>query len=145
MLHGDLRNQVDMYDAARMFHPAMMRLLDWDADTVRQKSQHVPFLRCNPPVVTNLCKELKKYKTLIIEKQIDRDGDVEEWWCAAEFQVPNWFFGATNMMLHQPSSASVERMFSMLKAIMGDNQQSALQDYQCAVLMCRYNQLMRRT
>jgi len=48
-------------------------------------------------------------------------------------------------MLLQPSSAAAERVFSMLKSLMDDQQAgNALQDYQQAALMIHYNQLMRR-
>ena len=144
MLSGPLCGQVDMYNAARMFHLTIMFQQGWNADTIQQNSQHIPFLRTSPLVIAGMCAELPKYKKLITEQELARDGDVEKWWCKVELKVPNWFFGATNMMLHQPSSASVEHVFSMLKAIMTDNQQHALEDYQRTAIMCRYNQLMRR-
>jgi hypothetical protein len=47
-------------------------------------------------------------------------------------------------MILQPSSAAAERVFSMLKAIMGDQQQArSLEDYQEAAIMTRYNELQR--
>lgn len=47
-------------------------------------------------------------------------------------------------MILQPSSAACERVFSMLKAIMGEQQQArAKEDYQETAIMMRYNQLQR--
>jgi hypothetical protein len=48
------------------------------------------------------------------------------------------------VMICQPSSAAAERVFSMLKALIGDQQQArALQGTQEANLMVRYNALKR--
>ena len=42
-------------------------------------------------------------------------------------------------LLIQPSSAAAERVFSLLKASFGDQQDSCLQDYVQASLMMQYN------
>ena len=48
-------------------------------------------------------------------------------------------------MLHQASSAAAERIFSMLKASMGDQQYGcALEYYQETALMTRYTHLQRQ-
>ena len=68
--------------------------------------------------------------------------DVEAWWASkdGDVTIKTWYETATKVMLLQPSSAAAERVFSMLKALMGDQQASkALQDYQQAALMIHYN------
>jgi hypothetical protein len=58
--------------------------------------------------------------------------------------MDKWYAGATMVMICAPSSAAAERIFSMLKALIGDQQQAnALQDYQEAAIMARYNGLQR--
>ena len=41
----------------------------------------------------------------------------------------NWAIAASKVLLVQPSSAASERVFSLLKASFGEQQDSALQDY----------------
>jgi hypothetical protein len=65
---------------------------------------------------------------------LQADCDFQEWWAGREHtaNMISWFNGAImiKVMLLQPSSAACERVFSMLKAIMGDQQQAnAKQDY----------------
>ena len=43
----------------------------------------------------------------------------------------------------QPTSATVERVFSMMSWMFGEQQQAALEDYKETALMLRYNQLQR--
>lgn len=66
------------------------------------------------------------------------------WLKAGVAGVGRWRTGATMVMICQPSSAAAERVFSMLKALIGDQQQArALQGTQEANLMVRYNALKR--
>ena len=55
-----------------------------------------------------------------------------------------WYDCATRVIICQPSSAAAECVFSMLKALFGDQQMAnARQDYQEAAIMTRYNKLQR--
>ena len=47
--------------------------------------------------------------------------------CVRE-KLPHWHAAATKLFLHMPSSASVERVFSVLKNIIGDQQSNGLKD-----------------
>jgi hypothetical protein len=78
---------------------------------------------------------------------LDGDGNVpyEKWWVAAGAAGhAAWFEGATKVMILQPSSAAAERVFSMLKALIGELQMAnTLTDYQQTSIMLHYNQLQR--
>jgi hypothetical protein len=55
-----------------------------------------------------------------------------------------WFEAAQKVKRLQPSSAAAERVFSMLKALIGEQRMaSALEDYQQTSIMLHYNQLQR--
>ena len=54
-----------------------------------------------------------------------------------------WHMAATKMFIHMPSSCSVERVFSILKNIIGDQQGRALQDYVEGSMLVNFNQRQR--
>jgi hypothetical protein len=63
---------------------------------------------------------------------------VEDFWSRHKL-LPAWTEFAHSVFLLQPTSACVERAFSVLKYIMGDQQVASLQDKIEASLMLRYN------
>ena len=62
-----------------------------------------------------------------------------DWWCGHEEQLPRWAFAVKQVLLVQPSSATVERVFSTLKASFNEQQNCALVDYLQASVMSLYN------
>ena len=72
-----------------------------------------------------------------------KDCDIEALWHEPRFQrVAFWHRAALAIMLAQPSSAPIERVFSaLLKTVhvVGDNQGRGLSDYQSESMMIYYN------
>ena len=66
-----------------------------------------------------------------------------DFWCAAALMLPTWWECAQEVAIIAPSSCTVERVFSMLTNMMGDQQESALEDYVAASVMVRYNDVWR--
>ena len=62
-----------------------------------------------------------------------------DWWKTNAAMLPNWSSIARKIMLIQPSSTAVERVFSLLKASFGEQQEASLQDYVEASLMLQFN------
>ena len=62
-----------------------------------------------------------------------------EWWKANASDLPCWSAASGKVLLAQPSSAASERVFSLLKASFGEQQDNSLQDYIEASLMLQYN------
>ena len=62
-----------------------------------------------------------------------------QWWKCQESTLPHWATIAKKILAVQPSSASVERVFSLLNLSFGEQQEQALQDYIEASVMLRYN------
>ena len=52
-----------------------------------------------------------------------------EWWKMHSAELPIWSAAASKVLLVQPSSAVSERVFSLLNASFGDQQECAFQDY----------------
>jgi len=67
-----------------------------------------------------------------------REFDPLDWWKNNSSVLPNWSTIA-KVMLIQPSSAAAKRVFSLLKASFGEQQEACLQDYIEASLMLQFN------
>ena len=62
-----------------------------------------------------------------------------KWWRTNAASFPTWAIAARIVFAMSASSAEAERIFSLLKAMFGADQQSALADYVQAALMLKYN------
>ena len=62
-----------------------------------------------------------------------------EWWCGHEEQLPRWASAVKQVLLVQPSSATAERVFSILKASFNEQQNCALVVCLQASVMSQYN------
>ena len=61
------------------------------------------------------------------------------WWKSNCSELPNWSLGARIVFSLSPNSCACERVFSLLKNMFGEDQDSCLADYLQAALMLRYN------
>ena len=91
-----------------------------------------PFLE--PSDVKKLKDELPTY----LAKCADTDDSIcpLDWWKRNCQGLPSWSAAAETVLLIQPSSASSERVFSLLS---NNRQESALEDYVETSLMLQYN------
>ena len=62
-----------------------------------------------------------------------------DWWMKHEQKLPFWSNACQKVLLCQPSSGAVERVFSILKSSFGTEQTRALEDYIEVSLMLQYN------
>ena len=89
-----------------------------------------------------LVAELPKYKSLAdaeaTKAALDQRNDVG-FWAAMEIVLPEWFDASREVGLVCPSSACMERGFSMLTNLFNDQQEAALEDMVCTRVMIRYN------
>ena len=84
----------------------------------------------------NLIAELSKYIGCCVRENINFTGQlipellqsITAFWDKYKTTLPAWYDFATLCMLLQPSSASVERVFSILKSVFGDFQTMSLHD-----------------
>ena len=62
-----------------------------------------------------------------------------QWWRNHEAQLPSWSDAVKKVLLVQPSTGAAERVFSILNAFFGHQQNHALQDYLECSIMAQYN------
>ena len=94
------------------------------------------------PAIDALITELPAYRAAALA--FPNNGDALAFWRQHRKTLPRWSRLAFNVAVFQPSSACVERVFSMLEALLDDNQASALEDYRTAAIQTRYNNLQRK-
>ena len=97
-----------------------------DATTVEQSLLAVALL-ITPSIVTSLKAELPEY----IARATDASANflALDWWQLNGDALPNWACAAKKILLLQYSSATLERVFSLLKCLFGEQQDNSLQDY----------------
>ena len=82
-------------------------------------------------------EELPSYLALVADT--DANFSPLEWWKSNSNALPNWSAAARKIFLIQPTSATVERVFSLLTNCFNDQQEGALQDYIECTLMLQFN------
>jgi hypothetical protein len=128
-----LRPVVDAFKSAQLFIPTRIHDFKPNASTV-DTLRSFKFLD-NNQIVDDLKSELPIY--LALTKDI-LEVDSLIWWEKNGKKIPFWANACKKILLCQPSSASVERVFSLLKHFT-EQQQSALEDYIECGLMIQYN------
>ena len=58
---------------------------------------------------------------------------------AYPYRLPRWYNVAKDIALMQPSSAFMERVFSILRACMGEMQESSYSNHIAASALLKYN------
>ena len=102
-------------------------------------SQHLtlsvfPFLSSQ---ISTLKEEFPLY--VAASEDIDPSYDPLQFWRQHEQSLPAWSQAARQIILIQPSSAALERVFSLLMNSFAERQNSSLQDYIEASIMMQYN------
>jgi len=86
--------------------------------------------------------ELPQY--FVLADGVAPDVDLLIWWFGVRSELPTWFGKVLPEAVRmQPTSATAERLFSMMEWMHRDDRQSALLDYKETALMLRYNQKQR--
>ena len=132
---GGMNQQVEIFKAARLLSPhqiGQLRPVANDIDVLTS----IAFLD-EAALIYNLKNELPRY--IPRADGIAANADPVEWWKANEADLPFWSAAAKLILLIQPSSASSERVFSILTTSFGHLQDLALQDYIECSLMLQFN------
>lgn len=130
---GELLPCVRAFQAASLFHPVKITDLHPDASIVEDlKAFH--FLQ---GAILDLQRELPQY--LAAAEGVSAEVEVLKWWEKHEDKLPHWSAACQQVLLCQPSSAAVERVFSFLKNSFSDQQSRALEDYVELSLMLQLN------
>ena len=113
-----------IYKAFRLFDPTRIDALGGDANAVETQLKLIPFFDNNE--VAALMAQLATYRAFAIgDPTVGPLMDREDWWHQRQHHagLDRWYNAATMVMICQASSAAAERVFSMLKAAIGDQQQ----------------------
>ena len=137
-LTSSLKVPLAAFKASRLFNPNTVKFLNPDASSVDTLSV-IPFF--NQEEITALKRELPSYLAKIeaIDNDDSSDVDCLKFWKSSESTLPQWAAAVKKILIVQPSSAAVERVFSMLNNAFKDKQQNSLQDYIEVSTMLRYN------
>ena len=73
----------------------------------------------------------------------EQPNDLWNWWWMQQDALPNWFKLAKVAVLHQPSSAAIERFFSLIKGSTSKLQAAEDDDTIEARSMCRANRAIK--
>ena len=125
---------MDAFKSARLFNPGKITDLKPTATSV-DALKAFPFFQ--DELINDLKLELPTY--LAAADGTPREVNPLEWWEHNKVALPKWSCGFSKVVLVQPSSASVERVFSILKRHFAQSQQSALQDYVEVGVMLEFN------
>ena len=112
---------MNAFKSAQLFHPGKINDLKPMATSVDSLNSF-PFF--DNDLLAKLKSELPNY--LASADGVSREVDPLEWWGRNKATLPFWSLGFYKVALCQPSSASVERVFSVLKRHFSDSQQSSL-------------------
>ena len=99
----------------------------------------IPFLHYLPSKLLDsfLKAELATY--LSKAEDVNASVDLLDWWKNAQIDLPTWSSAAMKVLLVQPSSASAERVFSLLNSSFNEQQLNSLEDYVESSIMLQYN------
>ena len=134
-LTGKFKEQLAVFKAARMFSPHQIQFIKPDAALIEAQLGGLSFVTSTD--MSQLSSELPLYSARA--EGVSSTTCPLKWWQSNAEALPNWSRLAKKIVLLQPSSSSVERVFSLLKSTFGDQQDQSLQDYIQASLMLQYN------
>ena len=107
-----------------------------------EELRNFPFAN-DDATIANLAQELPLYLAASDGVTVTCEDDKLTWWANHKDTLPHWSSLVKKLLLIQPSSASAERVFSLLTNAFGSQQESSLQDYLEASVMLRYNNAKR--
>jgi hypothetical protein len=139
-----LFNTVNLFKAARLFDPRFINGLRPVNVSIALHS--LICLTRAPSQVPALMTELSDYCALSEDFELLEPKDTEgmlAFFQAHRSQIPAWAEAAKRIALLQPSSAGVERVFSLLNSLIGDHQESMLEDVIEVSLMAQINSTKR--
>ena len=123
-------------------HPAVIRSNNRARRIEQEEFRNFPFLD-NDNIIANLARELPDYLAAADGVVMANEEEKLAWWAAHSDTLPHWAGVVKKLLVIQPSSASAERVFSLLKNAFNDQQDNALEDYLEASVMIRYNNAKR--
>ena len=133
---------VRAFRSARLFCPVQVQQLHPTVASV-EELRKFSFLD-DDGIIQGLVVELLQYMAIADGTALDTEEEKLLWWSRNEATLPNWSSAVKKVLLVQPSSASAERVFSLMNNFFGNQQDAALEETVEVAVMLRYNQNQRR-
>ena len=132
---------VSAFRSARLCCPVQVQQLRPTAASV-EELRRFRFLD-NDAIIQGLTAELPRYLAVADGADLQTEEEKLQWWSRNEANLPNWSSVVKKVLLVQPSSASAERVFSIMKNFFTNQQDAALEQTVEASVMLYYNQNQR--
>ena len=132
---------VSAFQSARLCCPVQVQQLRPTAASV-EELRRFRFLD-NDAIIQGLTAELPRYLAVADGADLQTEEEKLQWWSRNEANLPNWSSVVKKVLLVQPSSASAERVFSIMKNFFTNQQDAALEQTVEASVMLYYNQNQR--
>ena len=130
-----------VFRSARLCCPVQVQQLRPTAASV-EELRRVRFLD-NDAIIQGLTAELPRYLAVADGAGLQTEEEKLQWWSRNEANLPNCSSAVKKVLLVQPSSASAERVFSIMNNFFTNQQDAALeQTVEASVMLC-YNQNQR--
>lgn len=152
--HERLKDNMDFFRACRLFDycfvasSALESLCVYDVGTSQVTGEISWLIRLPRYMKSSLfdfAEEIAEYKDIAVkemEKKVEERVSHWEFWKRNQLKLPNFHKAAAYVAICAPSSATVERLFSLLCSFT-DQQRRSKADYIKASVMQRYNNNMR--
>ena len=134
---GALSSNIALYKLARMLDPLQMSVMDVEPEQLDAWSDCFAGVKKYPALIPGLKSELAAYKAACAE--LPKDVDILRWWRLQRAKLPSWVKLLRLVLLLSPSSAAVERVFSIMRRTFHEQQDAALADMIRTSLMLQYN------
>ena len=132
---------VSAFRSARLCCPVQVQQLRPTAASV-EELRRFRFLG-NNAIIQGLTAELPRYLVVADGADLQTEEEKLHMWLRNEADLPNWSSMVKKVLLVQPSSASAERVFSIMKNFFTNQQDAALeQTVEASVMLC-YNHNQR--
>ena len=131
-----LSHSLELYRLCRFLHPFRALELGFAVEDIAG----FDIFKCVQNGIISLEELQKEYPLYIsLASKFDKDSDMMEIYWNNTTRLPTLCKFYMLLLLLQPSSASVERAFSLLNHMLNDQQHGVLQDYLEAEVMLAYN------
>jgi hypothetical protein len=136
---GDLKKPMEIFKAAQLFNPCVASTLDYQdlLGKLCQHCQHIRVLGLN-----NLLAEIPTYlQAAATVAAALPDADILKFWRNqhAQGNIPSLCAALRVLLLYHPTSATAERVFSFLNAMIDDRQTQMLDDMMSESIKQRYH------
>lgn len=132
---AEQREALRMFEAARLLNFTYVKQHDLGSEDVDILEEVFPFV--TTAVLHQLIVEKDQYS--IAATNADAGYDLWDFWHDNRKKLPTWYGVAKDVALIQPSSAFMERVFSILRACTDERQESCYSDRIAASAMLKYN------